>query len=63
MSDDDDTTGDKPLIDIIKEKEYLLAAFRTARFDIEYAKYKAGKPIDQQFILRCGADILDNPES
>jgi len=63
MSDDDDTTGGKPLIEIVKAKQYLLAPFRVAPFDAIYAKYKTGTKLsggEQEFVLRCASDILDN---
>lgn len=61
MPDDDDVVGKRPLIEIINSQKANIAPFRLARFEKEYAAYEAGTPIDQEFILRCGSDLLDNP--
>jgi hypothetical protein len=64
MSDDDDTVGGEPLIEIVKQKVTLLAPFRVQPFNVIYVKYKTGAALsggEQEFVLRCASDILDNP--
>ncbi len=64
QNDDDDTVGDKPLIEIVHDKISQVASFRQVRFNALYAEYQANGNLDankQEFIYRCGQDILDNP--
>ena len=56
--------GDKPLADQIKNHIGKVAQFRQARALAIIAAYEANENSitrdQQQFLLRCGADIVDN---
>jgi hypothetical protein len=56
--------GDKPLVDTIEANLNKVAVFRRQRATAIIAEYKANENSitrdDQQFLLRCAADIVDN---
>lgn len=56
--------GDKPLIDQLEQHKHLVATFRVHRLEAiikEYRQHGDGSvtPDEQQFLLRCAADIGD----
>lgn len=56
--------GDKSLADVIEENINLVAAFRRQQAKSIIALYRHNESAitrdQQQFLLRCGSDIVDN---
>ena len=56
--------GDKPLVDTIESHLGRLAPFRVSRAQETITRYHHNENSitrdDQQFLLRCAADIVDN---
>jgi hypothetical protein len=57
--------GDKPLVDQLIANAHLVAVFRLEHMLDIIGKYRKNENSltrdDQQFLLRCAADIVDHP--